>query len=580
MSSFVYNLGSYEPPSFSEHIEEEFGLFFDGTGNNRLNVDARKLVRLQPYFAPEQTLEFLDDKLLSQITNFKTEKQEKFSFAVPNISREKNKPIQQESKKSAIAINPQAKKEYERLNKTYNRDERNNLREAYHKYAEAENSYENDHSNVARMWLKSENKYYGIYVEGIGTTDSNSDTSFPGVTYGSGATGIVAKVQKGSKLLVHRLLDKYKDLAFSKADEKYKNKNPYKSISLTLDVFGFSRGAAAARHFVYATTYRKHLNEDCYVTNSLVPITQEENKSYLELELLNRGVPENLVKSINITIRFVGIYDTVASYSPNSLFPHFESSIKKLKLNQIEKSKCVVHFTALDEVRKNFALSRIPSGNNFIEKALPGVHSDIGGGYDCDGIDITENRLLDNKAQGYKKQQEKKAYFINEGWYTNEQISCHYPDFDVVGIRKNLLGIYSYLPLKWMGLYASFFIDESKIEYDKIHQSYDYKIFSELKDTLKKTEEYIGQNSLKSLFDALMIKDEYGRRDKSILFKTNDVKNIIWELNGQNDELLKELRNKLLHQSAHYKKTFFVITPHKPNEINNEPSSNRKRTIL
>ncbi|AEK24395.1 Hypothetical protein Ccan_22800 [Capnocytophaga canimorsus Cc5] len=53
MSSFVYNLGSYEPPIFSEHIEEEFGLFFDGTGNNRLNVDARKLVRLQPYVEKE-----------------------------------------------------------------------------------------------------------------------------------------------------------------------------------------------------------------------------------------------------------------------------------------------------------------------------------------------------------------------------------------------------------------------------------------------------------------------------------------------------------------------------------------------
>ncbi|MBL0897037.1 phospholipase effector Tle1 domain-containing protein, partial [Pectobacterium atrosepticum] len=80
----------------------------------------------------------------------------------------------------------------------------------------------------------------------------------------------------------------------------------------------------------------------------------------------------------DVRITFVGIFDTVASSYHPSLNIHLQDDC----------AERVVHLTALDEVRKHFPLTRVtPTAigssipPHFTELALPGAHSDLGGGY-------------------------------------------------------------------------------------------------------------------------------------------------------------------------------------------------------
>lgn len=132
---------------------------------------------------------------------------------------------------------------------------------------------------------------------------------------------------------------------------------------IVFDVFGFSRGAAAARHFV----------------NTI------DQKSDHPLVKAMANSPDIRLKAgfdwasrDDVRFTFVGLFDTVvSSYNP--------SVNVQLKADCAER---VVHLTALDEVRKYFPLSRITEDAagtcppaHFTELALPGAHSDIGGGY-------------------------------------------------------------------------------------------------------------------------------------------------------------------------------------------------------
>ncbi|KPH14673.1 DUF2235 domain-containing protein [Chryseobacterium sp. ERMR1:04] len=118
-------------------------------------------------------------------------------------------------------------------------------KEAYNEYSnKKDDSYTNDLSNVARKeyhYFEDKSKYIGkVYIEGIATEDLQGDIDKPlnhkGLAYGAGSTGIIAKVQKGCQIVAEKI------------DEL---KNKFEVNTIILDVFGFSRGAAAARNFVY-----------------------------------------------------------------------------------------------------------------------------------------------------------------------------------------------------------------------------------------------------------------------------------------------------------------------------------------
>ena len=241
---------------------------------------------------------------------------------------------------------------------------------SYDKEAKSDNSYANGYSNVSILEALNRkrdtaNREISLYIEGIGTLDDDDDTT-RGAAFGSGATGIVAKVNKGVGQLAGVLTE---ILAIDK--DTYVEQ-------VTIDVFGFSRGAAAARHFV-----------------SLL-----RNERPLAARL---GVPR-----AKVVIKFVGVFDTVSSYGVGL---SFGSSVAELGLALGKLPQKVVHLTAGDECRANFSLTDITSslGGGY-ELTLPGVHSDVGGGY---GEVEDETRTF---SPG------ERARLLAEGWYTPAQL--------------------------------------------------------------------------------------------------------------------------------------------------------------
>lgn len=248
-------------------------------------------------------------------------------------------------------------------------------------------SHANYYSNISILQevklITDETKEVRIYIEGIGTTDNGEDDSL-GAGFGAGATGIPAKVSKGIALLQSRITDL---LGREKRLE-----------TLIVDVFGFSRGASAARHFVSRKTgeFFPEKTNLCHALGGIDPA--------------------------KVTIRFVGLYETVSSYDDAPEAPaipafntfgkvikhSFSNDIEELKLALHKRATRVVHLTAADEYRKNFALTTIDSslgvGGGF-ECKLPGVHSDIGGGYAELEDEVRNVRLYH------------RDILIEQGWY-------------------------------------------------------------------------------------------------------------------------------------------------------------------
>jgi hypothetical protein len=78
-------------------------------------------------------------------------------------------------------------------------------------------------------------------------------------------------------------------------------------------------------------------------------------------------------------VLFAGLFDTVASHGLRHV-----NDVATLGLASISRAQKVLHLTASDEFRDNFALSNISvavADGVGTEIALPGAHSDIGGGY-------------------------------------------------------------------------------------------------------------------------------------------------------------------------------------------------------
>ncbi|ABG57949.1 DUF4280 domain-containing protein [Cytophaga hutchinsonii] len=131
------------------------------------------------------------------------------------------------------------------------------------------NSYYNSYTNVARLW-DFYNKTNSVYVEGIGTEDLKADDT-NGYAFGAGDTGVRGKVRKGCE----KIFKKTQKLA------------PKRKINtLTFDVFGFSRGAAASRNFTHEVTKPVYVPKAEYVQEDNTPKDITSKKIVLE-RLLN-----------------------------------------------------------------------------------------------------------------------------------------------------------------------------------------------------------------------------------------------------------------------------------------------------
>lgn len=289
--------------------------------------------------------------------------------------------------------------------------------EAYRKYGKGKegSSYYNAWSNVARL-CDAYRFGYAVYVDGIGTETEKGD-SVLGAGFGTGfifaGTGILGKVEEGCKKLVEKI------------NETKKKEIPI----LYLDVFGFSRGAAAARVFL------DEISKKAYPSS----VKFKKKGGYLGYYLAKNNIKVGLVK-----VRFLGLFDTVSSYSASfSPTPDFDNDTTEIELHNLAKAKTVLHFVATDEHRNNFSLTKTRVGK---EKEFPGVHSDIGGSYN-DGEEVVEI-IEKNYKENLEKLSEK---LVNNSWYLKDQLEISFfgPQHELKGTR-NLKNTYSYIPLHLM----------------------------------------------------------------------------------------------------------------------------------
>ncbi|MFK8257429.1 phospholipase effector Tle1 domain-containing protein [Erwinia sp. AnSW2-5] len=192
-----------------------------------------------------------------------------------------------------------------------------------------------------------------IYIEGIGTESGQGDSAY-GMGTGRGNTGVLSKTDKAVALLVEGI----QDYLF-----RFTEANDCIIKELQFDIFGFSRGAAAARHFA-----NRVFDQDDAIVAAI--------KAGLG-EVKFNGSPGGKT-------RFLGIFDTVAGIGTpvNGFNPHSADTGEVNIVLRPGVAEKVFHITAQHECRFNFALNSVKPA--WPELALPGAHSDIGGGYNPD----------------------------------------------------------------------------------------------------------------------------------------------------------------------------------------------------
>jgi hypothetical protein len=521
--SFVYNTGSAEDDIKDNELPINYGIFIDGTLNNKDNTDLRtKYARTDKNKKVNNTLdngtiEDKDDKAYSKLKNDDlsktTDEREKYL-----IASHRHEAYELVTGAGADALDRMG----------------------------TDNSFSNDYTNVVRMWDCCKDKYR-IYVAGMGTSDVETQgvgrDDSDGFQYGAGSlSGIRARTRLACEKLAKKVAIEMKDKENKKKDK----------IEVTIDVFGFSRGAATARNFVYEinkkeyipdpiTRYKRINNSSHYNNkNSVVvrdnmpaakPIYMENTDSYLDTDgqrvekhivknkkmprmghlghaLLKQKLSNKELEKLKIIVRFVGIYDTVSSYEEwgamggdNTLIKgkkHLEKSLFKNDINQLGLNSMgtvqkIVHFTAKDEHRENFDLTRVAGANiidhqdniKVVEKNFPGVHCDIGGAYTNEAETIDEIEVVNKIGGGFKNPnndlkgsirllQEYKEQLIKEYWYKDKELTIHPTGenkyVQLTGIR-DIKKEYSYIPLLFMNEYCNKYMEGNMIK-GKIEQDY------------------------------------------------------------------------------------------------------------
>lgn len=223
-----------------------------------------------------------------------------------------------------------------------------------------------------------------VSVEGIGTQAGAKDSPLSMMT-GRYSSGVIARAQQAPAAIIEQVM-------------RWSAGNPGTSVQrIEFDIFGFSRGAAAARHF--ANDLGKGAAS---VLAQLWPTSAAllaENFDWQSTQFM--------------AINFIGLYDSVAAiisaldgnFSPaNAQYSGIEMRLKPTAARKI------VQLVARDEQRKNFPLTQ--TDNDIV---VPGAHSDVGGGYLPDALETvvltrpvssTEPANLENgKSQACKKAQ-------------------------------------------------------------------------------------------------------------------------------------------------------------------------------
>ncbi|WP_278387340.1 PAAR domain-containing protein [Pseudomonas oryzihabitans] len=266
-----------------------------------------------------------------------------------------------------------------------------------------DSSYANADTNIVRLYrlyqddtqraVEQDEKSAAIpvYIEGIGTRAGQPDSALSMGT-GLGASGVLGCVQTFP-------------VAFGERYDQFKRINPNVVVeAIKFDIFGFSRGAAAARHFA---------NEVLKAGGGIAAAGLARCFSW---------------QSAKVRLNFIGLFDTVTAIADPRRGDFTPTNIANPGVNLYLPAGCadkVVHLVARDEHRRNFALTSVAPQHQ--EIALPGAHADLGGGY---APEMTERLLLtrprasrerygtdSQAAWSYRQAQRELAQLQREPWY-------------------------------------------------------------------------------------------------------------------------------------------------------------------
>lgn len=230
-----------------------------------------------------------------------------------------------------------------------------------------DSSYANADTNIVRLYrlyqddtqraVEQDEKSAAIpvYIEGIGTRAGQPDSALS-MGMGLGTSGVLGCVQTFP-------------VAFGDRYDQFKRINPNVVVeAIKFDVFGFSRGAAAARHFA---------NEVLKAGGGIAATGLAECFSW---------------QSAKVRLNFIGLFDTVTAVADPRRGDFTPTNIANPGVNLYLPAGCadkVVHLVAHNEYRRNFALTSVLPQHQ--EITLPGAHADLGGGY---APEMTERLLL------------------------------------------------------------------------------------------------------------------------------------------------------------------------------------------
>jgi hypothetical protein len=255
-------------------------------------------------------------------------------------------------------------------------------------------------SNPTRLWQAAqmltdmESPNYTVYITGVGTPFNGTATDWMDqklMDLQDNATGGIAG-GGGRRRIEHgqsSVNDQLRAVLVRNAAKLELSLKPYLAIGkpenltglaaaleahgfitiLNLSIFGFSRGAALARAFSNEMLRTCVTGEDGIVRYCGVPLR----------------------------IHFMGLFDTVASFGVPALNVDVPFLEKNLVVPQAVE-RCV-HYIAAHELRFSFPLDLIRKNGalkpHWVEAVYPGVHSDVGGGYEplCQNIPNSYSRI-------------------------------------------------------------------------------------------------------------------------------------------------------------------------------------------
>ena len=449
--------------SYMPEVIVEYGVFYDGTNNNMYNIDFYENYKK---FLEEPCKYIINSKKVRVPTKNSYEAYETIQeYIAAEENPNKNQIIMTMLQEQILASNiryfdkkskeAQETKEYDskywgqaklssHAEKVFDyflklkEDEEDTLgsNEEQNKFLykkilpndKGDGSYTNGKTNINRLY----NLYNGddvktkkdvpastrfkVYASGSGTydvfekEDYKSDSTF-GLGLGLGETGVKAHII----YTCFKMATQLREASIFNINE------------LILDTFGFSRGAASARHFVCSIIDKYELTKEDkkrkYTLDTRdkkdifsVFFEQEDglytvlgNKEYfnpLRVDVkditVKKGNTRTKVKNPfynkeyinieNISFRFVGIYDTVTHYGAIQSNDYKDLNIDFAKGANSKKLGHIAHIMADDEYRYNFdaysifelSYKDVYNSNeegNFEEFIIPGAHADVGGGY-------------------------------------------------------------------------------------------------------------------------------------------------------------------------------------------------------